>query len=108
VNSTRAFLHFLNDARVLHSPLIIFLFVVTPGPFQNFLELVPSLRELVHAVVTGNYGPAMATLDGLEGQLMLDLHLKVYAYAVCADVYVCVGGLKVWCIHEAVLVPCYE
>jgi hypothetical protein len=50
---------------------------MVPGPFQNFLELVPSLSGLVHAVVGGNYGTAMAALDGMQGQLMLDLHLKV-------------------------------
>lgn len=71
--------HFFNGLilTLRFSNYFSFHFCMVPGPFQNFLELVPSLSGLVHAVVGGNYGTAMAALDGMQGQLMLDLHLKV-------------------------------
>ena len=63
------------------------------GPFRNFLELVPPVRELVLAVYEGRYGAAVASLEALQGHFALDLHLKVYSSRSLCTLF-----LMRWCV----------
>eukprot|EP01120_Amphizonella_sp_Union-15-10_P005628 TRINITY_DN1688_c0_g1_i2.p1 TRINITY_DN1688_c0_g1~~TRINITY_DN1688_c0_g1_i2.p1 ORF type:complete len:453 (+),score=96.32 TRINITY_DN1688_c0_g1_i2:62-1420(+) len=49
--------------------------VIDNAQFKNFLELVPSLRDLIHDFYNSKYAPFLENLEKLRLDLQLDIHL---------------------------------
>uniref|UniRef100_A0A7S2H012 PCI domain-containing protein n=1 Tax=Octactis speculum TaxID=3111310 RepID=A0A7S2H012_9STRA len=50
--------------------------LVLQSDFKNFLDLMPRLRDLIHAMYESRYGAALQILESMRGELLLDIHLK--------------------------------
>jgi len=49
--------------------------VIDNGPFKNFLELVPQVRELINDFYGSRYASCLNYLQQLKPDLLLDIHL---------------------------------
>lgn len=57
-----------------------------PHSFQDFLGLVPQMREVVEDVCGSRYGAALRGLEAMRGSLLLDLFLSDHAEALFQSV----------------------
>jgi len=54
--------------------------------FRSFLELVPEVREIVHAFYNSRYASCLKALEKLKPDLLLDLHLHDHVATLYTDI----------------------
>eukprot|EP00741_Cyanophora_paradoxa_P023644 tig00021608_g22838.t1 len=60
--------------------------VIDNNQFKNFLELVPEVRELLNDFYGSRYAACLNTLNKLEGDLVLDIHLHPHVAALYSQI----------------------
>eukprot|EP00761_Pharyngomonas_kirbyi_P013094 gb/GECH01013121.1/.p1 GENE.gb/GECH01013121.1/~~gb/GECH01013121.1/.p1 ORF type:complete len:410 (+),score=69.61 gb/GECH01013121.1/:1-1230(+) len=57
------------------------------GNFKHFLELAPSVRELLNGFHQGNYSPFLQNLNSLKEELQYDIFLHEHLDNLCKKIY---------------------